>query len=71
MKIVQENHVIGYWKGKVGRERKFVQLTNFGLKLLKHIRAPRDLPQLSGFIAEVSHKQRSKTSPDGTVVKKG
>lgn len=66
MKIVQENHCIGYWKGQ--GESTFVQLANFGLKPLKHIRAPTELPQFSGFVVEVTQKQRSR---GGSSVVKG
>ncbi len=45
VKIVEENHSIGYWKGKSGTERSFIQLANFGLKLIRHVRAPPQLPQ--------------------------
>lgn len=58
--LVEENHTIGFWKGKTGRERSFCALTNFGLRLLKHIRAPAELPQYSGFVVEVSQRQRSR-----------
>ena len=44
--LVQENHTIGFWKGKSGRERSFCRLTNFGLRLLKHVRAPTELPRV-------------------------
>ena len=58
--LVQENHTISFWKGKSGRERSFCTLTNFGLRLLKHVRAPMKLPQYSGFVVEVSQRQRSR-----------
>ena len=58
--LVQENHTISFWKGKFGRERSFCLLTNFGLRLLKHARAPSELPQYSGFVVEVSQRQRSR-----------
>ena len=37
-------------------------LTNFGLRLLKHVRAPAELPHYSGFLVEVSQKQHSRGS---------
>ena len=60
MKIVQENNAIGYWKGKTGSQRNFIALSNFSLKLTKHIRAPAALPQYSGFLVKVSQRQRSR-----------
>ena len=57
--LVQENHTIGFWKGKSGRERSFCVLMNFGLWLLKHVRALSELPEYLGFIVEVSQRQRS------------
>lgn len=49
-------------------------LTNFGLRLLKHVRAPAELPHYSGFLVEVSQKQHSRGSlvgSDGGSVVKG
>ena len=71
MKIVQDNNAIGYWKGQ-GSKKSFHKLTNFGLRLMKHVRAPKELPQYSGFMVQVSQKQRCRNSEDGdrtTVVK--
>jgi len=59
--LVQENHTIGYWKqGKSGKEKRFCILANFGLRLLKHVKAPAELPQHSGFVVEVTQRQRSR-----------
>lgn len=71
MKIIQENHTVGYWKGK-SRDREFVRLTNFGLRLLGHVMAPKELPQHSGFIVEVSQKQcQHSVRGERTFVSKG
>ena len=34
---------------------KFEPLTTFGLRLLKHIQAPKELPNEAGSVVEVSH----------------
>lgn len=59
VRVVQENHTIGFWKsGK--NKNTFTRLSNFGLRLLRHVRAPVELPHYSGFIVEVSQRQRSR-----------
>jgi hypothetical protein len=35
---------------------QFVPLTNFGLKLLRHVQAPESLRDESGFVVEVTQK---------------
>ena len=57
---IEENNVTGYWKGKTGSQRNFIALSNFSLKLTKHIRAPAKLPQYSGFLLTVSQRQCSR-----------
>ena len=53
--IVRHQHRVGYWaKGK--EKHQFVPLTNFGLKLLKHVEAPSSLREESGFVVEVTQK---------------
>lgn len=75
MKIVQEDHTFGYWKGKTGKGKSFVKLSNFGIKLKKHVRAPKEMPQYSGFVVEVTQKQRtsrsSRESTHGSFVARG
>ena len=58
VKIVQENHSIGYWRGKQGNDNGR-SLANFALKLRKHVTAPAELPQYSGFVVEVSQRKGS------------
>ncbi len=56
--ITEHDHQIGYWvSGKKG-VGKFEALTTFGLRLLKHVQAPRELPNDGGFLVEVSHRRR-------------
>ena len=69
MKIVQNNHCIGLYKEKRGRST-FLPLTNFGLRLLKHVRSPAELSNYSGFVVEVTQKQQ-RTSADSHHVAKG
>ena len=53
--IVRHQHRVGYWAKLKGKEtRQFVPLTNFGLKLLRHIEAPACLTGESGFVVEVT-----------------
>lgn len=72
MKLVQENHTIGYWKGQSSKPKNYYMLANFGLRLLKHVRAPKELPQYSGFMVEVTQRQRCcGVTEDGSMVVKG
>lgn len=52
-KLVQYEHKIGYWKGKA-ENRHFVTLGNFGVRLLKFVQAPEQLPDYIGFVVQVS-----------------
>ena len=57
--VVTYQHRVGYWsKGKHADKRQFVPLTNFGLKLLRHVEAPSSLQEESGFVVEVTQKQK-------------
>lgn len=52
-KLVQYKHKIGYWKGKA-ENRHFVTLGNLGVRLLKFVQAPEQLPDYIGFVVQVS-----------------
>ena len=54
---MQYKNKIGFWKK--GRERRgdFVALSNFAIKLLKHVSAPPQLPKEAGFIVEVKQER--------------
>jgi len=52
-KLVQYEHKIGYWKGKA-ENRHFVTLGNFGVRLLKFVQAPEQLPDYIGSVVQVS-----------------
>ena len=54
-KVEQNGSKIGYWTKNKG---EFVELTNFGLSLVKFVQAPPDFPEYSGFIVEVSQEFR-------------
>ena len=57
--LTRYNHQIGYWvSGKKGIG-KFERLTTFGLRLLKHVQAPKELPNEARFVVEVSHRKRN------------
>ncbi len=57
-------HQIGYAKGKRGSE--FVVLANFGLRLIKYVTAPKELPKESGFVVEVTQKRHYHTTCSGS-----
>ena len=50
---MQYEHKIGCWKGKA-ENRRFVTLGNFGVRLLKFVQAPEQLPDYIGFVVQVS-----------------
>ena len=50
---MQYEHKIGYWKGKA-ENHHFVTLGNFGVRLLKFVQAPEQLPYYAGFVVQVS-----------------
>ncbi len=54
--IRQHDHEIGYWTGRKRRAGRFEALTNFGLKLLKHVVAPQELPSETCFLVRVTQK---------------
>ena len=57
--ITQHDRQIGFWvSGKKGFG-KFEPLTTFDLRLLKHVQAPKELPNYVGFVVEVSHRKRN------------
>lgn len=51
--VEQFGNQIGYWTGK-GENREFIPLTNFGIRVLKFIEAPAELPDYKGFLVEVT-----------------
>ena len=52
----QRDHEIGYWKGD-----KFHPLTNFGMRLLKHVVTQNGLPTGNGFVVEVTVKTEDRS----------
>ena len=65
-KIKQHRHEIGYWTGGKSGVGRFEGLTNFGLKLLKHVVAPQELPMETCFVVAVTQSMDS-----GQSVEKG
>lgn len=55
-RIRQHDHEIGYWTGGKRGVGRFEALTNFGLKLLKHVVAPSQLPSETCFVVWVTQK---------------
>ena len=55
-RIRQHDHEIGYWTGGKRGVGRFEALTNFGLKLLKHVVAPPELPNETCFVVRVTQK---------------
>ena len=57
-RIRQHDHEIGYWTGGKRGVGRFEALTNFGLKLLKHVHvvAPPELPNETCFVVRVTQK---------------
>ena len=60
--IIRHQHRIGYWAKGKAEKRQFVSLTNFGVKLLKHVEAPASLREESGFVVEVTQKLKGATT---------
>ena len=56
----QFGNQIGYWTGK-GENREFIPLTNFGIRVLKFIEAPAELPDYKGFLVEVTQDLKRTT----------
>ena len=61
--VEQFGNKIGYWSGK-GESREFIALTNFGVRILKFIEAPSQLPDYKGFLVEVT-QDRKRTAVKG------
>ena len=61
--IEQFGNKIGYWSGK-RESREFIALTNFGVRILKFIEAPVQLPEYKGFLVEVT-QDRKRTAVKG------
>ncbi len=57
-KITQHDYRIGYWASGSKGVGRFQPLTTFGLRLLKHVKAPEDLPNDAGFVVEVAEKRK-------------
>ena len=60
--IIRHQHRIGYWAMGKAEKRQFVSLTNFGVKLLKHVETPASLREESGFVVEVTQKLKGATT---------
>ena len=58
------NHQIGFWPSGKKNVGRFESLTTFGMRLLKHVKAPPDLEQQvnSGFIVEVTQQRSQRDS---------
>ena len=46
--LKQHDNKIGYWTGK-GDQREFVPLANFGVRILRFVTAPAQLPDYKGY----------------------
>ena len=55
--IMQHKNKIGYWKKGRERRRDFVALSNFAIKLLKHVSAPPQLAKEAGFVVQVTQER--------------
>ena len=58
--LKQHDNKIGYWTGK-GDQREFVPLANFGVRILRFVTAPAQLPDYKGFIVEVTQVLKRQT----------
>ena len=54
--VRQHNHEISYWTGGKRGVGRFEALTNFGLKLLKRVVTPPELPNETCFVVQVTQK---------------
>ena len=62
-KVEQVENKIGYWTSKrAGHDGEFVELTNFGLRMLKFVQAPCEFPEYSGFVVEVTQELKRRTA---------
>ena len=64
-KVEQVGSKIGYWTKRGGAHGEFIELTNFGLRMLKFVQAPADLPEYSGFIVEVTQELKRRGTVKG------
>lgn len=60
--IRQHDHEIGYWTGGKRDVGRFEALANFGVKLLKHVVAPQELPSETCFVVRVTQKMGASQS---------
>ena len=56
--VKQYGNKIGYWSGK-GENREFIALTNFGVRILKFVEAPAQLPDYKGFLVGVTQDRKT------------
>ena len=54
---IELDNQIGYWK-KCKKRKCFIALANFGLRLMKCILPPPNLPKESGFMVEIAQKRK-------------
>lgn len=66
--IRQHDHEIGYWTGGKRDVGRFEALTNFGVKLLKHVVAPQELPSETCFVVRVTQMGTSQSLEKGLVI---
>ena len=55
--VEQVGNKLGHWSGR-GESREFIALTNFGVRVLKFIEAPTQLPDYKGFLVEVTQDRK-------------
>lgn len=68
-RIRQHDHEIGYWTGGKRDVGWFEALTNFGVKLLKHVITPQKLPSEACFFVRVTQKMgASQSLEEGLVI---
>lgn len=65
--LVQVEDQIGYWKDK--RCSNFVVLANFGVRMLKHVAAPKELPKETGFLVVTQRKYKKSGSGSSELLK--
>ena len=59
MNIVQHKNKDGYWKKGRERNGSFVALSNFAIKLLKHVSAPPQFAKEVDFVQVTQEKAKS------------
>lgn len=58
-------------KTKVVAIQNFIVLANFGVRKLKHVAAPKELPKETGSLVEVTQRKYKKSGSGSTELLKG